>query len=111
VTTGDYLLTMKTVGVKQLKARLSEYLRAVKRGEVVVVTERNQVVAELKPPRMARELPEDVAAALAALAAAGEVTRAAVDKKGWRWAVKGLGLGPGTAAGILDDLRGDAPDR
>jgi antitoxin (DNA-binding transcriptional repressor) of toxin-antitoxin stability system len=101
---------MQTVGVKQLKARLSEYLRAVKRGEVVVVTERNQVVAELKPPRIDRELPEGVAEALAALAVAGELTRAATGKKGWRWTAKGLGLSPGTAASILDELRADSLD-
>ncbi len=102
---------MKTVGVKQLKARLSEYLRAVKRGEVVVVTERDQVVAELKAPRRDRELPEDVMQTLDALAAAGEVTRAAAGKKGWRWTAKGLGLSPGTAASILDDLRADSLNR
>jgi antitoxin (DNA-binding transcriptional repressor) of toxin-antitoxin stability system len=102
---------MKTVGVKQLKARLSEYLRAVKRGEVVVVTERDQVVAELKPPRRDLELPEDAMQALAALAAAGEVTRAAAGKKGWRWTARGLGLPRGTAASVLDDLRADALNR
>ncbi|HEX4628799.1 MAG TPA: type II toxin-antitoxin system prevent-host-death family antitoxin [Gemmatimonadales bacterium] len=101
---------MKTVGVKQLKARLSEYLRAVKRGEVVVVTERDQVVAELKAPRKDRELSEDVMETLDALALAGELTRAAAGKRGWRWTAKGLGLRPGTAASILEDLRADSVD-
>jgi len=100
---------MTTVGVKRLKARLSEYLRAVQRGEVVVVTKRNQVIAELKPLRINRELPEDVPEALGALAAAGEVTRAATKNKRWRSTAKGLGLSPGTVASILDDLR--APDQ
>ena len=36
---------MKAVGVKQLKARLSEYLRLVKGGETLLVTERNDVIA------------------------------------------------------------------
>jgi antitoxin (DNA-binding transcriptional repressor) of toxin-antitoxin stability system len=99
---------MKTVGVKRLKARLSEYLRAVKRGEVVVVTDRDQVIAELRAPRRDRELPEEVTQTLDALAAAGEVTRAAAAKEGWRWTPKGLGLSPGTAATILDDLRADS---
>lgn len=102
---------MKTVGVKQLKARLLEYLRAVKRGEVVVVTDRTQVVAALKPPRIDRDLPEDVMQTLDALAAAGEITRAATGKKGWRWTPKRLGLSPGTAASILDDLRADSLSR
>jgi antitoxin (DNA-binding transcriptional repressor) of toxin-antitoxin stability system len=111
VTTGDYLNSMKTVGIKRLKARLSEYLRAVKRGEVVVVTDRDQVVAELRAPQRDRELPEDLTQMLEALAAAGEVTRAAAAKKGWRWTPKGLGLSSGTAATILDDLRADSLGR
>jgi prevent-host-death family protein len=41
---------MKTVGVRELKNRLSEYLRQVKSGEGVLVTDRGQVVAELTPP-------------------------------------------------------------
>jgi len=102
---------MKTVGVKQLKARLSEYLRAVKRGEVVVVTDRDQVIAELKAPRKDPDLPEDAMEALDALAAAGDVTRPAARKKGWRWTAKGLGLSRGAAASILDDRRADARDR
>ena len=42
---------MKAVGVKQLKARLSEYLRLVKTGETILVTERDEVVAEMHPAR------------------------------------------------------------
>jgi len=41
---------MKAVGVRELKNRLSEYLRAVRGGEQVLVTDRGQVVAELRPP-------------------------------------------------------------
>jgi len=102
---------MKTVGIKRLKARLSEYLRAVKRGEVVVVTDRDEVVAELRAPRRDRDLPEEVTQTLNALAAGGEVTRAAAAKTGWRWTPRGLGLSPGTAATILDDLRADSDSR
>ena len=40
---------MKAVGVKDLKARLSQYLRAVRAGETYLVTDRDQVVAELRP--------------------------------------------------------------
>lgn len=39
------------VGVKNLKNRLSEYLRRAAAGETVLVTERDRVVAELVPPR------------------------------------------------------------
>ena len=41
---------MKTVGVRELKNRLSEYLRQVRSGEGVLVTDRGEVVAELTPP-------------------------------------------------------------
>ncbi|MBI2829260.1 MAG: type II toxin-antitoxin system prevent-host-death family antitoxin [Acidobacteria bacterium] len=41
---------MKTVGVRELKNRLSEYLRHVRSGEGVLVTDRGEVVAELTPP-------------------------------------------------------------
>ena len=40
---------MKQVGVRELKARLSEYLALVKAGEEVVVTERGKAVARLAP--------------------------------------------------------------
>jgi antitoxin (DNA-binding transcriptional repressor) of toxin-antitoxin stability system len=41
---------MKTAGVRELKAHLSAYLRDVERGEVVLVTDRGRVVAELRLP-------------------------------------------------------------
>lgn len=41
---------MKTVGVRELKNRLSEYIRRVRAGEAVLVTDRGEVVAELAPP-------------------------------------------------------------
>jgi len=41
---------MKTVGVRDLKNKLSEYLRRVRLGESVLVTDRGEVVAELLPP-------------------------------------------------------------
>lgn len=51
-TTGDYYSDMaKTAGVKDLKAKLSQYLRDVKHGETVLVTEHGQVVAKLVPLR------------------------------------------------------------
>jgi prevent-host-death family protein len=40
---------MKTVGVAELKAKLSEHLRRVKRGELVVVEERGTPIAEIHP--------------------------------------------------------------
>jgi antitoxin (DNA-binding transcriptional repressor) of toxin-antitoxin stability system len=45
---------MVTVGVRELKNRLSEYLRMVRHGEEVLVTDRGKVIAELRPPGQAR---------------------------------------------------------
>jgi prevent-host-death family protein len=45
---------MDAVGIKTLKNRLSEYIRRVARGETVLVTDRDRVVAELVPPREGR---------------------------------------------------------
>lgn len=42
---------MKAVSVKQLKARLSEYLRLVRTGETVLITDREEIIAELRPAR------------------------------------------------------------
>ncbi len=41
---------MKSVGVKLLKNNLSRYLDLVKKGEVVLVTDRDEVIAELRLP-------------------------------------------------------------
>lgn len=41
---------MRAVGVRELKAHLSRILREVRAGEVVLVTDRGQVVAELRAP-------------------------------------------------------------
>jgi prevent-host-death family protein len=98
---------MKTVGVKQLKARFSEYVRRVKGGETILLTERNEVVAELRPARRQRRRGDDLDEILERLADAGEITRASVPKLNWTWRVKGLGLPPGTGQRALDDVRAE----
>jgi prevent-host-death family protein len=42
---------MRTVGLKTLKNKLSEYVRLAAAGETVVVTDRGRMVAEIVPPR------------------------------------------------------------
>ena len=58
------------VGIKELKNRLSHYLRIVRSGEAVLVTDRGAVLAELRP--VAARPVED--AALGELARQGVVT-------------------------------------
>ena len=47
---------IKAVGVKELKNRLSAYLREVREGTVILVTDRENVVAELREPTVGRPL-------------------------------------------------------
>lgn len=98
---------MKAVGIKQLKARLSEYLRLVKTGETILVTERDEVVAEVRPARRRMHAPDEMEALLDTLSDAGEITRAALPKRAWSWHSRGLGLAEGTAVRLLDEIRSD----
>ena len=45
---------MRSVGIKLLNNRLSEYVRLAASGETVLVTDRDRVVAEIGPPRETR---------------------------------------------------------
>lgn len=47
-------MQMRAVGIKVLKNKLSEYVRLAAAGETILVTDRDQVVAELCPPSEAR---------------------------------------------------------
>jgi antitoxin (DNA-binding transcriptional repressor) of toxin-antitoxin stability system len=45
---------MRSVGIKVLKNKLSEYVRLAAGGETVLVTDRDRVVAEIGPPGPSR---------------------------------------------------------
>jgi len=45
---------MRSVGLKVLKNKLSEYIRLAATGETVLVTDRDRVVAEIVPPQAGR---------------------------------------------------------
>lgn len=49
---------MKAVGIKVLKDNLSRYLRAVREGETVYVTDRDTVIAEIHRPRAPANPPD-----------------------------------------------------
>lgn len=61
---------MSTVGVKELKNRLTQYLRRTKQGEEVIVTERGHPIALIQPIKSA-EKAVSLEAKLARLAAQG----------------------------------------
>lgn len=54
VATRGYFHDMRTIGIKLLKDKLSEYVRIAGTGETILVTDRDRVVAELGPPRAGR---------------------------------------------------------
>lgn len=60
---------MKTVGVRELKNRLSHYLRLVRRGERVLITDRGEVVAEVRATSAAEQ--QNAAAGIEALVRRG----------------------------------------
>ncbi len=41
---------MRAAGIREFKARLSHYLSAVRQGEVILITDRGEVVAEVRKP-------------------------------------------------------------
>jgi antitoxin (DNA-binding transcriptional repressor) of toxin-antitoxin stability system len=48
---------MKRVNIADAKAHLSEYMRDVKRGETIIICERNVPIAEMKAYDPAQEVP------------------------------------------------------
>jgi prevent-host-death family protein len=56
MTTSREHRVMTHVRIAELKARLSEYLRAVRRGETIEVLDRDTTIAELVPIRDRRTL-------------------------------------------------------
>ena len=58
---------MSGVGIKELKNRLTQYLRRVKQGEEVIVTERGKPIALIQPIQSAQQ-PVSLQARLARLA-------------------------------------------
>ncbi len=73
VASCSYIKEMKSVGLRELKNRLSEYIREVRAGESVLVTDRGEVVAELLAPGQQVDA-GNVPSALMALARRGLVT-------------------------------------
>ncbi len=90
---------MRTVGLKVLKNRLSEYVRIASGGETVLVTDRDRVVAELRPPQGRGPLTSDALLAEAM-------------RRGWLSAPVAVREGPPPRAPVapLADLLGEIED-
>ena len=95
---------MKTVGLRELKNRLAEYVREVRSGEGILVTDRGAVVAELVPPGPA-VAQSGAPAALVALAKAGRLTLGAENDAALYPKLSRL-LKRRRALALLDEARG-----
>jgi prevent-host-death family protein len=99
---------MKTVDVRELKSRLSEYIRRVKSGQGVLVTDRGQVVAKLTPPGQgAIYRSTSVPAGLLALGRRGLVTIGAASRSDLYPALPRSPRRRRPSARLLDEERGD----
>jgi prevent-host-death family protein len=49
MTRNDYYMVMKNVKIAELKSRLSEHLRAVRRGESITILDRQSPIARIIP--------------------------------------------------------------
>jgi antitoxin (DNA-binding transcriptional repressor) of toxin-antitoxin stability system len=109
VTTDGYHAGMKAVGIKVLKAKLSEYLRLVKTGVTVLVTERDEVIAEIHPARRQKVGELTLQEKLAAMAERGEATLASRPlRRDWSSFLKSVAPVMGIEVReLLDALRDD----
>lgn len=96
---------MVKVGIRELKARLSTYIRRVRAGGIVVVTDHGEVVAELRPPGSV--IGESIAERRyrEAVVAGWIQPPAEPNDRSWLDAPD-AGLPRGTAAALLDAERG-----
>lgn len=98
---------MRAVGIRELKNRLSHYVRLVEAGESLLVTDRGAVVAELRPPGTpaAGMTIDPVASRLAELARRGRaVIGAPHDPELYQ--VRSAALPEGAVAELLEAERG-----
>lgn len=96
---------MHAVGVRELKNRLSEYLRLVRAGERILVTDRGQVIAELGPPGEGPDQ-DKIPPKLREMIRQGLATRAA-PRGDYRYPTFPRLVPDGTAERLIDEGRGD----
>jgi prevent-host-death family protein len=92
----------RTVGARELKTRLGTYLRQVRRGATLIVTERGEPIAELRPLPIAED---DIERRFQELATLGVLAR---EKSGPLAAFRAIA---GRGATMSDAIREDREDR
>ena len=96
---------MRTIGVRELKAKLSSVLRDVQRGDHILVTDRGRVVAELRSPDAAQWAATPAERALARLAGQGNLRVS--ENPAPTYAPSPIKGAPGLARELLDAERGE----
>ena len=88
----------KAVGARELKTRLGQYLRQVREGKTLIVTDRGEAIAELRP---IPTHPSDEIETLEKLAAVGVVTQLS---KGPLAPLRPVAIdGPSVANAVVED--------
>lgn len=102
---------MPSVGVRELKNGLSKYLKRLKPGQVLTVTDRGRAIAEIHPVASNTGAPMDLTGRFDALVRAG-IVRPPLERgdplAGWP-SDRDLRLKPGSARTLLDADRRDTP--
>ncbi len=99
---------MREASIEQLRAKLLEYVRLAHAGERILVTDRDEVIAELGPASRRHLKPNSTTEAiLEQLADCGLLTRAKQPKMGWAWRPLSLGLPRKVSRETLNELRKD----
>ena len=95
---------MISVGIRELKNRLSEYIRMVRLGEEILVTDRGEAVAELRQPTS--DLRTAAYAELERRARAGKVRLGAPNRPDL-YPRSFPSVAPGTSRRLLGEERGE----
>ena len=96
---------MKTIGVRELKARLSQALRDVAAGDVLLITDRGRVIAELRSPDAAGRLVSRQERALTRLAEEGHLRLA--ERPSYTYRASPLKAPKGLAKELINEGRGE----
>jgi len=98
----------KTVGIKELKNNLSSYLRDVRAGATVLITDRNDIVAELHEPYTRTNVAGAVNPLLLSWAEAGLVSLPSIEKEPLPLSL--IRRSAGTARDLLESDRKERGD-
>jgi hypothetical protein len=97
---------VKTVGVKDLKNKLSAYLREVRTGVRLLVSDRDTVIAELHEPYLDRTIPWSLNPLLSDWVRSGTVRLPVCERR--KLQLSPVRKAEGTAANLLDQDRGES---